>query len=115
MGVLDRLDNPLAWREMADHFCDKINSWSAPPVVLYQQNPSRWGVEKEIARRFLDYPKFGTDCLGKSFLSGFVRVRSRRNHEYGPFTIRIVFSRQFPRDHSAPCVYLMSHRDRWTN
>lgn len=115
MSRLDKITNPLALKTLAAYVGDRATIGRIPPVGMYFQDQGRWFEEKAIARRFMEYPRFGTDIRGRGLITGFLKVRSKRNHEYGPFTLRIVFPALFPRDGSMPSVYLMSHRDRWTN
>lgn len=100
-------------RDLLDHFQERILTGELTNVGFARPDPSRWRVEQAIARRFVQYVKFGQDSLGQAFFTGFLSVRSKHGTEHGPFTIRVVYPPRFPDAGVVPLVYLMSHRDRW--
>ncbi len=100
-------------RDVLDHFTERILFGELPDARFARADPSRWLAEQVIARRFVQFVKFGQDSLNRAFFRGFLSVRSRHGHEHGPFSVRVVYPPRFPDLGIVPSVYLMSHRDRW--
>jgi hypothetical protein len=76
----------------------------------YEARPSHWRTEQEIARRTLEDVEGGIDRQAQAFLHGTLRIMSRHGHEYGAFTVRIVYPASFPERGRVPAVYLESHQ-----
>ncbi len=76
----------------------------------YDARPSRWRVEQESARQTLAGVEAGIDGHGLAFLRGTLRIVSQHGHEYGAFTVRIVYPAGFPERGRVPAVYLESHQ-----
>jgi hypothetical protein len=82
-------------------------------VAWYEQMPTRWAADQQIAGQLLSDVKSGIDKAGRAFICGTYGLSLNCGHELDRFRLRIVYPCEFPSRNCHPEVYLESHHDRW--
>jgi SEC-C motif len=82
-------------------------------VAWYEQVPTRWAADQEIAHQFLSDVESGLDSSGRAFICGTYVLSLNCGHELDRFRLQILYPPEFLSRNCHPVVYLQSHRDRW--
>lgn len=80
----------------------------------FKRDPDRWANEQSLAALVL-YNSSACTRGGVARIVGTYPLRSAHGHLLGEFKVRIVFPSGFPHRGVHPSIYLVSHRDVWSN